>query len=146
MDLSGLKWPIIIVLIVGIAFLASSPGINYLVNNFTKATPGEDPDRDRTDEAGLSRVAGFLIYLWRYEHALAVMQVSLNRYGPSGANYWYNKYRMARCLDRLGRYQESYNILQELIAADASQYDSRVADNDNLRLRATTLREMHELQ
>ncbi len=146
MDLSGLKWPIIIVVIVGVGFLASSPGINYMVNNFTKATPGQDEERDKIDEAGLTRVAGYLLYLWRYERSLAVMQLAIDRYGPDGANYWYNKYRMARCLDRLERYQQSYNVLQELMAADAQQYDSRVADNDTLRLRASKLKEMHNLK
>ncbi len=145
MDLSGLKWPIIIVVVVGIGFLATSPGINYMVNNFTKATPGEDLDRDKIDEAGLSRVAGYLMYLWRYENAASVMQLSIDRYGPSGANYWHNKYRMARCMDRLKRYRASYNILQELIEANASQYDSRVADNDTLRLRAAKLKEVQGL-
>ncbi len=145
MDLSGLKWPIIIVVIVGIGFLASSPGVDYMVRNFTQAVPGEDPDRDKIDEAGLSRVAGYLMYLWRYERAMAVMQMAINRYGPQGANYWHNKYRIARCLDRLQRYRESHDVLQELIQAEASQFDDRVPNNDNLRLRAAKLKEVHEL-
>ncbi|HDP34578.1 MAG TPA: hypothetical protein ENN29_05655 [Candidatus Hydrogenedentes bacterium] len=145
MDLSGLKWPLIIVVIVGIAFLASSPGVNYMVNNFTKAAPGQDPERDRIDEAGLTRVGGYLMYLWHYERAMAVMQMAIDRYGPEGANYWYNKYRIARCLDRLHRYKASYDVLQELINVEASQYDNRVPGNDNLRARAAKLKEVHEL-
>ncbi len=145
MDLSGLKWPIIIVVVVGIGFLASSPGINYMVNNFTKATVGEDAARDKRDEAGLSRVAGYLLFLLRYERSLEVMNTSINRYGTNGANYWYNKYRSARCLDRLQRYKESYAVLQELINANASQLDSRIADMDNLKLRAAKLKEVHGL-
>lgn len=146
MDLSGLKWPIIIVVVVGIGFLASSPGVDFMINSFTKAAPGADPARDRRDEAGLTRVAGYLLYQWRYERSLETMETAIQRYGSSGANYWYNKYRMAKCLERLNRFQESYTILQELIAAKAHDIDSRVADNDNLRLRATKLKEVHNLR
>lgn len=142
MDLSGLKWPLIIVAIVGVGFLATSPGINYMVTNFTKATPGQDAARDKIDEAGLTRVAGYLMYLWRYEKAMAVMQLSLDRYGSAGANYWYNKYRIARCLDRLEQYKASYDVLQDLMGNNANQYDKRVPNNDNLRLRANKLKEV----
>lgn len=142
MDLSGLKWPLIIVVIVGIGFLASSPGVDYMVRNFTKATPGADVDRDKIDEAGLTRVAGYLLYLWRYERAMQVMQMALERY-PDGPNYWYNKYRIARCLDRLKKYRASYDVLQELMNVNASQLDSRIPGNDNLRLRANKLKEVH---
>ncbi len=145
MDLSGLKWPIIIALIAGIVFIASSPGVNYLVSNFTDANPGEDPERDKIDEAGLSRIGGYLMYQFRYERAMDVMQTAINRYGYDGANYWHNKYRIVRCLDRLKRYQESYDVLQELISAEANQYDSRVPRNDILRRHAATLREVHSL-
>lgn len=146
MDLSGLKWPLIIVVIVGIGFLASSPGINWMVNRYTQAIPGQDADRDRRDEAGLTRISGYLLYQWRYEKALEIMQTAVNRYGTGGANYWYNLYRMAKCLEKLDRMQESYSLLQELIAANAHDIDERVADTDNLRLRATKLKEVHDLQ
>jgi len=146
MDLSGLKWPLIIVVIVGIGFLASSPGVSWMVGRYTQATPGQDAERDRRDEAGLSRIGGYLLYQWRYEKALEIMQTAVNRYGTGGANYWYNVYRMAKCQEKLGRMQESYNLLQELITANAHEIDGRVADNDNLRLRATKLKEVHNLQ
>ena len=146
MDLSGLKWPIIIVAIVGIGWLLSSGGVNYMVNSFTEATPGQDAEQDKTDEAGLTRVGGYLLYLWRYEKAADVMQMAIDRYGETGANYWYNMYRLARCTDRMEQYQNSYDILQFLIENNANQYDKRVPGNDTLRLRASKLKEMYELQ
>lgn len=146
MDLSGLKWPVIIVVIVAIVWLLSSGGVAWMVNNFTKATPGQDVARDKTDEAGLTRVGGYLLMLWRYEKAANVMETAIQRYGENGANYWYNLYRLAKCYERMDRNQESYNLLMDLAAANASQYDKRVAENDNLSLRAGKLKEMYELQ
>ena len=146
MDLSGLKWPLIILIVIGIGWLLSSGGVNYMINNFTEATPGEDLERDKIDEAGLTRVGGYLLMLWRYEKAAQVFRTAINRYGEDGANYWYNIYRLAKCLDRMDQYQKSYNRLQELIKANASQYDDRVPNNDNLSLRAQKLKEIHELQ
>jgi tetratricopeptide (TPR) repeat protein len=146
MDLSGLKWPLIIVIVVGVGWLMTSGGITYMVNNFTKVTPGQDVERDKVDEAGLTRVGGYLLLMWRYQKAADVMQTSIDRYGPSGANYWHNLYRVAKCYDRMGQYQQSYDVLQQLITANASQYDDRVPENDNLSLRASKLKEMYELK
>ncbi|MFA7692398.1 MAG: hypothetical protein WCX86_05820 [Candidatus Hydrogenedentales bacterium] len=146
MDLSGLKWPILILVIVGIGFLASSPGINWMVGRYTQATPGQDAEKDQRDEAGLTRVAGYLLYQWRYEASLNVMRSAVDRYGSAGANYLYNKYRMVKCLEKLDKNQQAYNILQELIAASANGIDSRVPNNDNLKLRAQKLKEVHNLQ
>lgn len=146
MDLSGLKWPLIIVVVVGIGFIASSPGINWMVGRYTQAVPGQDPEKDRRDEAGLTRIGGYLLYQWRYESALNIMQTAVTRYGATGANYWYNKYRMVKCLEKLDRMQEAYNTLQELIVASAGNIDQRVPDNDNLTLRAQKLKEVHDLQ
>lgn len=146
MDLSRLKWPVIILVVVGVAWLLSSGGLNYMVNHYTKAVPGQDPAKDKSDEAGLTRLGGFQMMLFRYENAAAIMKLSMDRYGTAGANYWYNLYRMAKAYDRLKQYQASYNVLQQLIQANASQYDSRVPDNNNLQLRASKLKEVHELR
>ncbi len=145
MDLSGLKWPLIIAVILGIGFLGTGPGINWMVDNFTQATPGADPQRDKVDEAGLTRVAGYLIMLWNYDRAEEVIRTAMERY-PEGDDYWYNYYRLAKVVERQKRYQESYNILQELIGVNAHEIDDRVANNDNLALRASKLKETHELQ
>ncbi|HOV32480.1 MAG TPA: hypothetical protein PLX23_03855 [Candidatus Hydrogenedens sp.] len=146
MDLSGLKWPVIILVIIGICWLASSGGVNYMIKNFTKAVPGQDIQRDKADEAGLSRIAGYLITLLRWERAKNVIELTINRYGDSGANYWYNLYRLARCYEKLGRYQEAYNILKDLAQINAHQYDNRVPEYDNLNLRSQKLKELHELK
>ncbi len=146
MDLSGLKWPLIILVIIGIGWLASSGGVNYMIKNFTKATPGQDIQRDKADEAGLSRIAGYLITLLRWERAKNVIELTINRYGDSGANYWYNLYRLARCYEKLERYQEAYNILRDLAQINAHQYDNRVPEYDNLNLRSQKLKELYELK
>jgi len=146
MDLSGLKWPLIILVIVAIGWLGSSGGVNYMVNNFTKAPPGVDAQRDKVDEAGLTRVAGYLMMLLRWERSKDVLETVINRYGNNGANYWYNMYRLAKCYEKLGRYQEAYNILRDLAQLNAHQYDDRVPEFDNLNLRANKLKEVHNLQ
>ncbi len=143
MDLSGLKWPLIILVVVGVGWLASSGGVNYMVTSFTKATPGADAAKDATDEAGLTRVGGYLMYLLRYEKAAGVMQLAIDRYGTTGKNYWYNQYRIAKCLEKMGQPQMGYNVLQELIAADARQYDDRIPNLDVLRARASKLKEVN---
>ena len=90
MDLSGLKWPIIIVVVVGVGWLLSSGGTNYMYKNFTTAEVGADPARDKTDEAGLSRLGGFMLKTFRYEKAEEVFATAVSRY-PDGANVWYNQ-------------------------------------------------------
>jgi tetratricopeptide (TPR) repeat protein len=146
MDLSGLKWPLIILVVVAIGWLASSGGVNYMVTSFTKAAPGADAAKDATDEAGLSKVGGYLMYLLRYEKAAAVMDMAVQRYGTNGKNYYYNQYRIAKCLEKTGRMQESYNILNDLMNLDAKQYDDRIPNRDVLAARAAKLKEVNNLQ
>ncbi len=145
MDLSGLKWPAIIVLVVFVIWLGTSGGVSFMVNNFTKAVPGESESRDKTDEAGLSRVGTFLLATFRYDWAIEVFETSMERYGESGANYWYNVFQRTWCYEHLEDYRTSYNILQELIAVNANSLDSRIPVNDALILRANKLKEVHML-
>jgi len=145
MDLSGLKWPIIFIVVAVVIWLGTSGGVSFMVKNFTKATPGESETRDKTDEGGLTRISGFLLMTFRYEWSLEVAEMAMDRYGEDGAHFWYNKYRTARCYEKIEDYQKSYTILQELIAANAHDLDSEVPDNDTLRLRAEKLKEVHEL-
>lgn len=146
MDLSGLKWPAIILVIAGVVWLMSSGGVSWMEQNFMKATPGVDAAKDKTDEAGLTRLGGYLLTLWRYEHAARVMEAAIARYDINGANYWYNHYRLVKCYEKMGDYQRAYNVLKQLAGATAHQYDKRVPENDNLSLRASKLKELHELQ
>lgn len=146
MDLSGLKWPLIIGFVVLIGWLGTSGGVNYMHGNFTKAVPGTDAERDKVDEAGLSRLGGYCMMTFQYEKAKNMMEESLSRYGEGGANYWYNLYRLVKCYEKLGNYQEAYNILISLSNADAQTHDDRVPGRDNLAQRAEKLKEVHELQ
>lgn len=145
MDLSGLKWPLIIVVVVGIGWLASSGGVSWMQTNFTKNTPGVDAERDKLDEAGLSRLATYVLYLWKYEKAKELLTLSVDRYGDTGANYWFNLYRISTCDDRLGNWQEAVDGLQFLMNNNAHDIDPRIPENDNLALKAGKLREVHEL-
>lgn len=145
MDLSGLKWPLIIAVLVGVGWLASSGGVNWMQSGFTKNTPGTDLERDKLDEAGLTRLAGYVLWLWKYEKSKELMNLALDRYGESGANYWYNTYRITTCDDRLGNYEDAVAGLQYLMDNVASEKDPRVPENDALALKSQKLRETHEL-
>jgi tetratricopeptide (TPR) repeat protein len=145
MDLSGLKWPLIIVLLVGGGWLFTSGGVNWLVAQSTKATPGVDAARDVRDEAMLSRVGGYSMRLWKYEQALECFQLAIDRYGEGGKNYWYNTYRQVRCYERIGNPQTAVQILTYLIDNAASTHDPRVPENDNLGLIRNKLNETFEL-
>jgi hypothetical protein len=145
MDLSGLKWPIIIALVVGGIWLCTAGGTEFLFSTFTKATPGEDVGRDARDEAGLRKLGTFLMMTFRYGHALDVMETSMERYGESGADYWHNYYRSARCYEKLKEFGASHAILRELVAQEAWLYDERVPGFNTLKLRADKLQEVHQL-
>jgi tetratricopeptide (TPR) repeat protein len=145
MDLSFLKWPLIIGGVVLVGWLASSGGVNYMYKKFTVNEPGADAKKDQIDEAGLSRLGGYCLMLFKYEKAMSVYETAVSSY-PDGKNVWYNKYQMARCAERLGDYRKTVDILHELIDASANDIDERVPNNDNLRLRSEKLIEMHELE
>lgn len=145
MDLSFLKWPAIIAVVVGLGWLGSSGGVNYMYNKFTAHTPGQNAQQDEVDEAGLSRLGGYCLKLFKYEKAMMIFETAIERY-PEGKTVLYNKYRMVKCAEKLERYQTAVDIMYELMDLNASAIDDRVPDNDNLRLRAEKLIEMHELQ
>lgn len=144
MDLSGLKWPLIIVLVVGVGWLFTSGGVNWMQAQAMKNTPGVDENQDKLDEATLSRLGGYMVRMWRYEKAVELLESACERY-PAGANYWYNVYRLHTCYERMGQADRAIELLDYLVANGASQYDSRVPENDNLNLRANKLRETFEL-
>ena len=147
MDLSFLKWPIIILVVAGGAWLITDGGVNYMISNFKDTTPGEDESRDRINETGLSRVAGFLMLTFRYQKADEVLTYLTQTYVPAdGAeHYWHNLYRLAKCKEKQGNYAASINILRELAHRNAHSIDDRVARPEVLRLRAEKLMETHEL-
>lgn len=145
MDLSFLKWPIIIAVVVGIGWLMSSGGVNYMYKNFTKDAPGANAEKDVANEAGLSKLGGYCLLLWKYERAMGIFQEAIKRF-PNGKNALYNGYRMVKCAEKLGDYARAAGILKELIAVNASATDNRVPDNAVLQLRAEKLIELHDLE
>lgn len=145
MDLSGLKWPLIIgVVAVGI-WLVSSSGVNFMFKRFT-ATPVDQQDAKTQEayEVGLTRLGGFLIKTFRYKKAEEVLNETLNRY-PEGANALYNEYRLAKCVEKQRRYAECVAILQQLRDMQAHAIDPRVPDADVLQLRIDKIGEVNEL-
>ncbi|MDQ1256289.1 MAG: hypothetical protein QG656_885 [Candidatus Hydrogenedentes bacterium] len=145
MDLSGLKWPLIAVIVLGIGWLCSSSGTNYMVKKFTEASVGADPVKDASDEAMLSRIGSFMMKTFRYEKAFEVFSISITRY-PEGKNTLYNKYRSVKCVEKMGDPKTAVAYLEELIGVNASSIDSRIPPNDNLTLRKEKLVEIFELQ
>lgn len=145
MDLSFLKWPIIIGVVVLIGWLGSSGGVNYMFTKFTADTPGTDAQKDEVNEAGLTRLGGYCLMLFKYDKAMSIFETAISRY-PQGKNVWYNKYRMVKCAEKLNQNDKAVAIMKELMATNASQQDNRVPDNDNLRLRSEKLIEVNELE
>lgn len=144
MDLSKLKWVFIIVVVVGAGWLLSTGGINWVYNNATKGVVGEDLDKDRVNEATLSRYGGFLLSTFRYEQAKKFYQTAIDRY-PEGANLWWNTYQMARCEENLEEYQHAADILHMLWQENADAIDERVPDQNTLKHRLDQLVELHDL-
>ncbi len=146
MDLSGFKWPAIIIGVAVVLWLGTSGGVNYMVNNFTKATPGQNVAKDESDEAGLTEVGGYLMFMMNYGRAAAVLNLATERYGTQGANYYYNQFCLAKCWEKLGKMQDSYKIIHDLADINAKQYDDRIPSQENLNTRATRLKEENNLQ
>lgn len=144
MDLSGLKWPLIIVVVVAIGWLGSSGGVNWMVSQSTKAQPGADAKQDARDEQRLTSVAGYLLTLWRYEQAADVMGTAIDRYGTAGKNYWYNYYRMAKCFEKMNQPGKAVNTLMEVMRQRNQITDDRIPGWDTLKLRATKIAETHQ--
>jgi len=145
MDLSFLKWPAILGAIALIGWLASSGGVNYMYNKFTTGAPGANAEMDAVNEAGLCRLGGYCLTLFKYEKAKDIYHTALTRY-PEGKNKWWMQYQMARCAENLEEYQACVDLLRDLILNEANSKDERVPNNDNLRLRIDKLVEMHELE
>jgi tetratricopeptide (TPR) repeat protein len=144
MDVSKLIWALVIVAVVGGGWLLTSGGVNYMYNNATKATVGQDASKDETDEAALSKWGGFLLSTFQYEKAQKFYQTAVDRY-PAGKNFWWNCYQLARAEEKLKNYEKSVQILTMLRDQNADAQDERVPDFDNLNLRINKLRELHEI-
>lgn len=145
MDLSGLKWPLIIVVVLFLGWLCTSGGINWMVSKSTEAQVGANPEQDIIDEARLTKLAGFVLWQFQYEKAGEIMMIAINRYGMDGPNFFYNQYRLVKCYEKVENYEKASQILTALIGAQAWTIDDRVPEMDNLALRREKLKETHEL-
>lgn len=143
MDLSKLKWPIIIFLVVLVVWLTTDPGVDFMYAHYRR-DPGDDAKRAERYEAGLSRLGGFLLTTLRYQKAEYVFQDVLELY-PEGKNFWFNLYRLARVEEKLGKYPQAVEILRMLMAENAHAKDGRVPHNDVLKPRRDKLIAVHEL-
>lgn len=144
MDLSKIVKLVAVLAIVGVIFYFTGPGMQYRFESFTKSFPGDDAERDVFDEEGLSSLAGQYIFTFRYEKAAYVLETALDRY-PEGANQFHNLYRLAKCYEKMEDWSGAADALRQLIDINASQYDDRVATNEQLELRLAKLVELHEL-
>lgn len=144
MDLSFLKWPLIILIIVGLGWLLTEGGVNYMYNKFTQASPGEDEAKDAFNEAGLYRLGGYLLMTFRYERAAQSYETEIRMF-PEGENYWMANYNLARCYEKMEDFQKAVDLLAFLRNQNADQYDERVPDVNTLTHRIDTLVEVNEL-
>ena len=144
MDLSILKWPLIVLVIVGVGWLLTEGGVNYMYKNFTEGPVGEDVEKDEFNENGLYRLGGYLMMTFRYARAAEVYETTVDRY-PKGANFWMAYYNLARAYEKMEKYQQAVDILGYLRNEDGDQYDERVPDVQTLTFRLETLVEMHQL-
>jgi tetratricopeptide (TPR) repeat protein len=145
MDLSKVKWVLIIVVVVGGGWLVTQGGMDYMFEKATKNLPGNDPEQDVLDEATLSKYGGFLLTTFRYKQAKVFYEAAIQRYDTKGKNYYFNNLQLARCEEKLENYREAVTILDNLYGVDADQYDERIPNQDKLKLRIMKLVEMHEL-
>lgn len=144
MDLSRLKWPLVIIVVVFLGWLLTEPGVRALRNHFNQGEVGADAKKDEYNEAGLSKLAGFLMLTFRYASAEQVLLDAMEKY-PEGVHFLHNRYRLAKCVEKQGRYDECVDILVDLRDMNAHQYDEEVPEPDILQTRIDKLIETHEL-
>ncbi len=143
--MGSLKWVIIAAVIVGVVWLMGSGGVNYMFKKYTTGPVGADARADVRNEAGLSGLGQYLLSTFQYSKAARVFRTAMDRY-PNGENYWWNLQRLGRCREKQGQHEETVNILEMLIQANAHEKDSRVPTNDALKLRAEKLINLHDLR
>lgn len=144
MDLTWLKWLVIIALIFGIGWAVTDGGINYAYKKATSGEIGVNPDVDQTKETTLTRYAGFLLATFRYEKAKKFYTAAITNF-PAGKNRYWNRYQLARCEEKLKNWQNAADVLYQLHQVDANQYDHRVPNQATLKLRIEKLVQVHDL-
>jgi hypothetical protein len=146
MDMTKIVWAVVVVVILGGGWLFTTGGMNKAYEQATKNLVGNNPEQDVIDEAVLSKYGGYNLSLFRYEQAKKFYSTSINRYGPTGKNYWWNLQQLALCEENMENPQASVTILYNLWLEDGDAYDERVSNRDQLALRITKLVELNELR
>jgi tetratricopeptide (TPR) repeat protein len=144
MDLSWMKWPLIVGVVFLVFWLLSSAGVNFMYSKFTAGTPGADAAVDTRNEAGLTKLGNYLMKTLRYSKAEEVIQKAVDTY-PQGANYWLNVFRLVRLAEKREDYQHAVDLLQYLIQNDAPGKNPHIPQIENLEARMQKLIEVHEL-
>lgn len=151
MDLSGLKWPIIIGVLVLVGWLVSAGGQSWMEKRLTSYQPGQSEEMDAANEKALSNLGGFFIKTFRYERGIRLLEICGERY-PDGKNYYYNAYRCSRIHEaiadsttnhekQLKHYGQALTILKFMIDNNIHELDARVPEVDVLRHRAEDIAE-----
>lgn len=155
MDLSGLKWPVTIVVVGFVLWLFTAGGTSWMEGKMLAYTPGESTEADARNEKSLSTLGGYYSKTLRYAKAVEIFEKCGERY-PEGKNYYYNLYRISRLEEgmgdstgervaMLGHYQKALDILKFLIDNDIHSVDARVPEEEVLRHRWEDIAEVSGL-
>ncbi len=143
MDLSRLKWPLLIIAVALGCWLLTEGGINWMYGRFTQSPPGSDAKLDEVNEQGLSQLGGFLFKTFRYAKAREVFEEQMKRF-PNGKNYMWTLFRVAKIDEKQENPRESVKKLSWLRDQNAHEKDDRIPDKDMLQLRIDKLNEVNE--
>jgi len=103
-----LRLPAIILAVVGLIYLLSSPGINAC---FRAAQKGTSPTRGRI----VYFLSNVCISTFRYGQAVRILEVALDKY-PGHASARNGLYNYGLCLERLGRSNEAIAAYQQYLS------------------------------
>ena len=144
MDMSKLVWAFAIVAVIVVGWLLTSGGTEFMYKQYTESTPGVDEAQDKRDEAGLSRLGGYLLRTFRYERAAEVYEAAIKRY-PNSKNYYMNIYNQAKAYQKMEEWEKAADNLMYLRDVDGDQYDERVPNFDQLNGELSRIVEVHGL-
>ncbi|MFP6598802.1 MAG: hypothetical protein VCC01_15195 [Candidatus Hydrogenedentota bacterium] len=145
MDLSKIVWVIVILVVVGGAWLLTDGGQDKVYEDATSRLVGNDPDQDVIDEAALSKYGDLNLSMFRHEKAKKFYTAAVERYGTEGKNYWWNWQQLAKCEEKLDNAKGAVDILYNLWLKDGDAFDQRVSSRENLKNRIKNLVELNDL-
>lgn len=149
MDMSKLVWVFAIIAVIVVGWLLTSGGTEFMYKQYTESTPGVDEAQDKRDEAGLTRLGGYLLRTFRYERASEVYEAAIKRYPidlyPDSEHYYMNIYNQSKAYEKMDEWEKAADNLMYLRDVDADQYDERVPNFDQLNGELMRIVEVHEL-